>query len=232
MAAGCKFCKSLVSILLSIILLAQGQFNTITLYVLGEIETKKVLEDCEEQTEEQQTSSETQRRSSSLKWGNWCDPHKSTHCPLFCHEHVHIDFFRDGDQKQANGGQLTNVSPREGIRWEAHRACKNKLQVSESLKIYWPFTAKQTNLYQRRRHWLQIIGSQDFSSCRCATWENLHKHAAFFLGVLLWFLVKIIILCLWHCNNFYYNQVFCPKEDYCFCLESVRTFRATKEPVP
>lgn len=42
MAAGCKFCKPSVSILLSIILLAQGQFNTITLYVLGEIETKSL----------------------------------------------------------------------------------------------------------------------------------------------------------------------------------------------
>lgn len=112
----------------------------------------------------------------------------------------------------------------ESIRWEAHRACKNKIQVSESLKIYWPFTAKQTNLYQQRWHWLQITGSQDFSSCRCTTWENVHKEAAFFLGVLLWFIVKIIILCLWHCNHFYYNQVFCPKEDYCFCLESVQTF--------
>lgn len=60
MAAGCKFCKPSVSIFLSIILLAQGHFNIVTLYVLGEIETKKVLEDCEEQTEEQETSSETQ----------------------------------------------------------------------------------------------------------------------------------------------------------------------------
>lgn len=54
-----NFCKSPVSIFPSIILSAQGQFNMCTLYVLRETETKKVFEDCEEQTEEIETSSET-----------------------------------------------------------------------------------------------------------------------------------------------------------------------------
>lgn len=100
-----NFCKPPVSIFPSIIPPAQGQFNTCTLYALGETETKKSGlwrqwgADWRKGDKFRETELCWGEAALSSKWGNWCDPHKSTCCPLFCHEHVHIGFFSNGDQK-------------------------------------------------------------------------------------------------------------------------------------